>query len=153
GPETVAGVVVNAGGTTPVKIAMTEIIAKTEETIIVTGEKPLVDTKSGSTIRTVRSGDIQNQGLQSPQDVVAQHAGVSNRNNLTRVRGGRADETTFIVDGLASRNPISGESTAGNINARSVAEVNVIASGFSARYGQALSGIVDVKLKEGGDHF
>ncbi len=145
-----SGVVVTAGQVTTVKIQMDEIVAKTEETVLVTGTRPLVDTKVGGTQRTVKAEDIGHQGLQSLQDVVAQQAGVSNENNLIRVRGGRADETTFIIDGVASRNPISGESTAGSVNARSVAEVNVIASGFSARYGQALSGIVDVTLKEGG---
>jgi len=150
---TVPGVAVSAGGTTPVKIAMSEIVVKTEETVIVKGDRPLIDTKSGSTTRTVKKEDIANQGLQSLSDVVAQQAGVSSDNNQIRVRGGRADETTFIVDGVTNRDPISGESTAGSINARSVAEVNVIASGFSARYGQALSGIVDVKLKEGGQKF
>src|SRR5262249_29695635 len=121
-----------------------------EETIEVKGSRPLVDTKVGGTQRTVKAEDIGHQGLQNLQDVVAQQAGVTDENNQIRVRGGRADETTFIIDGGASRNPHSGESTAGSINARSVAEVNIIASGFSARYGQALSGIVDVTLKEGG---
>ena len=153
GAESVAGVTVTAGATTPVRITMAEIVVKQEETVIVTGERPLIDTKSGSTMRTVRKEDIENQGLQSLSDVVAQQAGVSSDNNQIRVRGGRADETTFIIDGVTNRDPISGESTAGSINARSVAEVNVIASGFSARYGQALSGIVDVKLKEGGQKF
>ena len=153
GPETVTGVVVTAGQATATKIQMTEIVVKQEETVVVTGTRKLVDVKEGGTIRTVRSEDIQNQGLQNLQDVVSQQAGVSSENNQIRVRGGRSDETTFIIDGVTNRDPISGESTAGSINARSVAEVNVIASGFSARYGQALSGIVDVKLKEGGQKF
>ncbi len=150
---TVGAVTVTAGQTASVKIAMPEIVVKTEAVFNVTGERPLVDVKEGSTRRTVRADDIQNQGLQSLQDVVAQQAGVSSENGQIRVRGGRADETTFIIDGVTNRDPISGQSTAGSINARSVAEVNVIASGFSARYGQALSGIVDVKLKEGGQKF
>jgi outer membrane receptor protein involved in Fe transport len=152
-PETVTGITVRAGGVTPVKLGMTEIVVKTEETLNVTGERPLVNTKEGGTRRVITAEDIENRGLQNLGDVVAQSAGVSSENNQIRVRGGRADETTFIIDGVTNRNPISGESTAGNINARSVAEVNVIASGFSARYGQALSGIVDVKLKEGGQNF
>src|SRR5262249_31082695 len=69
------------------------------------------------------------------------------------IRGGRSDETIFVVDGVTNRNLISGQSTAGNINARSVAEVNVITGGFDAKYGQALSGVVDVKLKEGSDKY
>jgi outer membrane receptor protein involved in Fe transport len=153
GAETVAGVTVTAGGVTPVKIAMSEIVVKTEEQIEVKGTRAMIDVKEGGTIRTVNAQDIQNQGLQNLQDVVAQQAGVSSENNQIRVRGGRADETSFIIDGVTNRDPISGESTAGSINARSVAEVNVIASGFSARYGQALSGIVDVRLKEGGQRF
>lgn len=152
GPETVAGVVVRAGQTTPLKITMQEIVVKQESTLVVTGQK-LVDVKQGGTVRNVKAEDIENQGLQTLTEVVQQQAGVSNENNLIRVRGGRADETTFLIDGLANRNPISGESTAGSVNARSVAEVNVITSGFSARYGQALSGIVDVRLKEGGSQF
>jgi hypothetical protein len=150
---TTPGVTVVAGQTVPVKIGMAEIVVKTEETVIVTRERPLIETKEGGTVRRITAADIGERGLQSLQDVVAQQAGVSSENGQIRVRGGRADETTFIIDGVTSRDPISGESTAGSINARSVAEVNVIASGFSARYGQALSGIVDVKLKEGGQNF
>ncbi|MEP7029007.1 MAG: TonB-dependent receptor, partial [Candidatus Eisenbacteria bacterium] len=134
GAETVAGVVVTAGASTPVKISMGEVVVKQEETVLVTGDRPLVNVKEGGTIRTIKAEDIQNRGLQNLQDVVAQQAGVSSENNQIRVRGGRADETTFIIDGVTSRDPISGQSTAGSINARSVAEVNVIASGFSARY-------------------
>jgi outer membrane receptor protein involved in Fe transport len=145
-----AGVTVVAGQVASVKITMEEIVVKTIEQVEVKGTRPLVDTKAGGTRHTVTQEDIGHQGLQNLNDVVAQQAGVSNENGLIRVRGGRADETTFFIDGVASRNPISGESTAGSINARSVAEVSVISSGFSARYGQALSGIVDVKLKEGG---
>jgi hypothetical protein len=153
GPSTTAGVVVTAGQTTRLKITMEEVVVREEETVIVTGERPLVDVKTGGTVRSVKKEDIENQGLRTLTSVIAQQAGVSNEGNLIRVRGGRADETTFMIDGIANRNPISGESTAGSVNARSVAEVNVITSGFSARYGQALSGIVDVKLREGGDKF
>jgi len=149
-PGNASNVVVTAGQVTTVKITMEEIVAKTEETVEVKGTRPLVDTKVGGTVSRVRAEDIGHQGLTSLQDVVAQQTGVSNENNQIRVRGGRSDETTFLIDGVANRNPVSGDNTAGSINARSVAEVNVISSGFSARYGQALSGIVDVTLKEGG---
>ncbi len=151
--ETMSGVVVTSGQATPLRITMQEIVVKEEETVLVTGERPLVDVKQGGTVRNIRPEDIKNQGLQTLTEAIQQQAGVTNEGNLIRVRGGRADETTFLIDGIANRNPISGESTAGSVNARSVAEVNVITSGFSARYGQALSGIVDVRLKEGGSRF
>ncbi len=148
--QTSAGVVVRAGQTTSLRISMTEIVVKSEKEVVVTGTKPLVDVKAGGTIRTVKSEDIENQGLQTINDVVAQQAGVSNEENVLRVRGGRGDEVTIFVDGVAFRDPISGESTAGKLSARSVAELSLVSSGFAARYGQALSGIVDVRLKDGG---
>jgi outer membrane receptor protein involved in Fe transport len=153
GAETTAGVVVTAGRTTTLRIAMTEVVVATEKEVVVSGTRPLVDTKSGGTIRTVRAEDISNQGLQTIADVVASQAGVSNEENVLRVRGGRGDEVTIFVDGVAFRDPISGESTAGKLSARSVAELTLISSGFSARYGQALSGVVDVRLKDGGPQF
>lgn len=153
GAETVAGVVVAAGRTTTLKIPMGEVVVATEKEVVVLGTRPLVDTKTGGTIRTVRAEDIANQGLQTIADVVAAQAGVSNEENVLRVRGGRGDEVTIFVDGVAFRDPISGESTAGKMSARSVAELTLISSGFSARYGQALSGVIDVRLKDGGPQF
>ena len=34
------------------------------------------------------------------------------------VRGGRADETVFVINGVANRDLITGQSTAGQLNAR-----------------------------------
>ncbi len=151
--EASEGVVVRAGQTTALKLAMTEVVVKSEKEVVVSGTRPLVDVKTGGTIRTVRAEDIENQGLQTINDVVAQQAGVSNEENVLRVRGGRGDEVTIFVDGVAFRDPISGESTAGKLSARSVAELSLVSSGFAARYGQALSGIVDVRLKDGGQQW
>ncbi len=151
--QTLPGVVVRAGQTATLRIEMTEIVVATEKEVIVTSDRPLVDVKTGGTIRTVKSEEISNQGLQTIADVVASQAGVSNEENVLRVRGGRGDEVTIFVDGVAFRDPISGESTAGKLSARSVAELTLISSGFSARYGQALSGVVDVRLKDGGSKF
>jgi hypothetical protein len=69
------------------------------------------------------------------------------------VRGGRADETVFVVNGVANRDLVTGQSTAGQLNARSIAEVNVATGAYDVRYGNALSGVVEIKLKEGGDKF
>ena len=66
---------------------------------------------------------------------------------------GRADETVFVVNGVANRDLVTGQSTAGQLNARSVAEVNVATGAYDVRYGNALSGVVEINLKEGTDKF
>ncbi|MEZ4654739.1 MAG: TonB-dependent receptor plug domain-containing protein [Candidatus Eisenbacteria bacterium] len=70
------------------------------------------------------------------------------------IRGGRADETLYVIEGTQMRDLLSGESQGGSaVGAKAVAEVNVITGGFDAKYGQALSGIVEAKLKEGSEEY
>ena len=45
-----------------------------------------------------------------------------------------------MVNGVANRDLVTGQSTAGQLNARSVAEVNVATGAYDVRYGNALSG-------------
>lgn len=152
-PESRASVAVPAGGAARVEFKLKEIVVRQEKEVVVTGERPLVEVNVGTSVRSVTSKDIANLPVQTLSDVLEKQAGISKENDQLHVRGGRADETVFVVDGVVNRNLISGQSTAGNINARSVAEVNVITGGFDAKYGQALSGVVDVKLKEGSDRY
>ena len=56
-----------------------------------------------------------------------------------------------MVNGVANRDLVTGQSTAGQLNARSVSEVNVTTGAFDVRYGNALAGIVEIHLKEGTD--
>ena len=144
-------VVVQGGAATNLEFALAEIVVAEEKEVVVTGERELVDVNVGTTIRSIDAKDIENLPVQNLIDVLQQQSGVSTENGQIHIRGGRTDETLFIVDGVNNRNLLTGESSAGKINARSVAEVNVITGGFDAKYGQALSGIVDVKLKEGSD--
>ena len=57
----------------------------------------------------------------------------------------------FVVNGVTNRDLVTGQSTAGQLNARSVAEVNVATGAYDVRYGNALSGVVEITLKEGGE--
>ncbi|MEZ4651119.1 MAG: TonB-dependent receptor [Candidatus Eisenbacteria bacterium] len=125
-------------------------VGKTEE-VVVTGERPLVDVEQGATVRSVTADDIKELVVRPTLDsVVEQQAGVTRDRDKIHVRGGRSDETLYVVDGVEMRDLLSGESSGGSaVSSRSVAEVNIITGGFDAQYGQALSGIIDAKLKEG----
>src|SRR4030095_684817 len=68
-------------------------------------------------------------------------------------RGGGADETVCVVNGVVNGDVVPAQSTAGQLNARSVQEVNVATSAYDVRYGNALSGVVEIRLKEGSDKF
>ena len=136
-------------------IRMAETSVGNVEEVIVTAERPLINVDDGATIRQVTADDIKELTVQPTLDsVVEQQAGVTKDRGKLHIRGGRSDETLYIVDGVQMRDILSGESKGGNaISARSVAEVNIITGGFDAKYGQALSGIVEAKLKEGSNEY
>ena len=152
-PASQPGVVVTAGKPTPLKFVLEEIVVHEEKAIEVTAERRLVDVRQGSTVRSVTSNEIRNLPVQTITEVLQQQAGISTDADQIHVRGGRADETLFMVNGVANRDQITGQSTAGQLNAHSVAEVNVATGAYDVRFGNALSGLVEVKLKEGTDHF
>lgn len=152
-PESRTGVTVAGGRSTVVNFQLEDIVVRQEKPIEVTAERRLVEVRQGATIRSVSASEIRNLPVQTISEVLQQQAGISTENDQIHVRGGRADETIFVVNGVANRDLVTGQSTAGQLNARSVAEVNVATGAYDVRYGNALSGIVEVKLKEGGDGF
>jgi hypothetical protein len=152
-PESSPQVVVTSGKATVVNFQLTDIVVHEEKQVEVSAERPLVEVRQAATIRSVSAAEIRNLPVQTIGDVLKQQAGVSSDADQIHVRGGRTDETIFVVNGVVNRDLVTGGSTAGQLNARSVAEVNVATGAYDVRYGNALSGVVEVKLKEGGDHF
>jgi hypothetical protein len=152
-PGSQPAVAVTAGKTVAVNFQLSEIVVAQEKTIEVSAERRLVEVKQGATIRSVNANEIRNLPVQTIGEVLQQQAGINTDADQIHVRGGRSDETVFVVNGVTNRDLVTGQSTAGQLNARSVAEVNVATGAYDVRYGNALSGIVEIKLKEGSDRF
>jgi outer membrane receptor protein involved in Fe transport len=150
-PDSRTGVVVSAGRPAAINFTLEEQVVATTKEVEVTAERRLVETRQGTTVRSTNASEIRNLPVQTISEVLQQQAGISTENDQIHVRGGRADETIFVVNGVANRDLVTGQSTAGQLNARSVAEVNVATGAYDVRFGNALSGVVEVKLKEGGD--
>jgi outer membrane cobalamin receptor len=150
-PDGRAGVVVTAGKPAVVNFSLEEIVVREEKAIEVNAERRLVEVRQGATVRSVNANEIRNLPVQTISDVLQQQAGINTENDQIHVRGGRSDETVFVVNGVANRDLVTGQSTAGQLNARSVSEVNVATGAYDVRFGNALSGVVDVTLKEGSD--
>lgn len=146
-------VVVVAGRSVTLNFALEDVVVREEKAVEVTAERRLVEVKQGATVRSVGAGEIRNLAVTTVGDVLQQQAGISTDAEQIHVRGGRADETVFVVNGVANKDLITGQSTAGQLNARSVAEVNVATGAYDVRFGNALSGVVEIKLKEGGEKY
>jgi outer membrane receptor protein involved in Fe transport len=142
---------VAAGGTSTLRFALRKrAAAGTTKKIVVLDTRPLVDVAEISTVRETRAEDIRKLTVDAIADVVSRQVGVSGDEQSLHVRGGRSDETLFRIESVAMKNVVTGAPVGAALSAKAVQEIRVITGGYEAEYGQAISGVVDVELKEPG---
>jgi hypothetical protein len=70
-------------------------------------------------------------------------------------RGGRLGQQAFILDGLGLKNQL--DASTGSLGIRvppdMLTEASLVTNGFSARYGQAVSALVNLVTRDGGDQW
>ncbi len=147
------GVPVEPGQTEILEVELEESILAFGEEIEVIGERPLLEVDLTSSEESFSSRDIENKIVESLDDIVAQQAGVVKKDGEIHIRGGRADESMYIIDGVSVKDPLSGYGNTVYVNPGAIKELKVVTGGFNAEYGQAMSGIIDVVTKEGDDIF
>jgi len=147
-------IIVSPEAAVTLSFRLKETVAKQEKEILVTGERPLVEVEKASSTRSYNQEELKRLTVLPTLDsVVEQAPGVTRDNNEIHIRGGRADETLFIIDGVEMRDVLTGVSKGENISSRSIAEVNIITGGFDAQYGNAMSGVIEAKTKEGTEDY
>jgi len=127
--------------------------AGTTKKIVVLETRPLVDVAEVSTVRSTTAEDISKLTVDQVSEVVTRQVGVSGSGDDIHIRGGRVDETLFRIESVAMKNAVTGAPVGGTLSAKAVKEIQVTTGGYQAEYGQAISGVVDVELKEAGDKF
>jgi len=150
-------VVVNSGVITDV-LARLDIIAVDE--IVVEDERFTKPGDISTSIRNLTSEEIRSVpgGFEDVGRVVQTLPGVSfvndGRNDLI-VRGGSPTENLFVVDNFSipNINHFGSQGATGGpvsiINLNFIRDVNFITGGFSAKYGDKLSSVLEIKQREG----
>ncbi|MBN2172115.1 MAG: TonB-dependent receptor [Candidatus Krumholzibacteriota bacterium] len=116
--------------------------------VVVTAARPPVELDLTSSKATLSREEIAALPVQNLDDVVNLQAGVVEGH----FRGGREGEVQYQVDGVSVNN-VFDNSTSINVDRSLLQEVQVISGTFDAEYGQAMSGVVNAVLKEGGREF
>jgi outer membrane receptor protein involved in Fe transport len=147
------GTKIEAGKTKQLDIKLEESVLTLSQDVIVIGEKPLLDVEETQSKKIVSKEDIENSIVENINDVVVQQAGVIKSDNSIHIRGGRAYENAFLLDGVSVQDPLSGTGFGLQLSANAIEEVEVITGGFNAEFGQATSGVVNVRTKEGSDKY
>jgi len=136
------GIKVRPGQTTVLDFNMEETVLTLGEEVVVLGSKPLFDVDETASVARVTS-----------EDILSEQVGVTTQDNEIHIRGGRIDESMFVVDGQSVKDPLSGYSGNLFVNPEAIQELEIVTGGYNAEYGQAMSGVVNIRLKEGRDHF
>jgi len=147
------GIKVRDDAPVTVDFAMEETVLGFGEEVIVVGKKPLFDVNETASLSRIRSDEIANKVVDNVQDILSEQIGVTTQDNEIHIRGGRIDESLFVVDGMTVKDPLSGMTGNVFVNAEAIEELEVVTGGYNAEYGQAMSGVVNIRLKEGRDHY
>ncbi len=118
------------------------------EEIVVTAERSLVQRDLTATTAVVSGDQIRSIPVENFADVINLQAGVVDGH----FRGGRIGEVGYWIDGVPVTDVFDG-SLGVSIENSSVQEVQVVTGAFNAEYGQAMSGIVNVVTRDGGNTF
>lgn len=150
----VKGVWVSADLTTHMDMEMTQKVLETAQVIEVIVERPLVDRGITASTKIVDGAAMETMPVSDFTQVMANQGGVVQtgalRSGGMHIRGGRSTEIVFVVDGVNTTDPVT--MTRGiTIDNNAIAEMTVVAGGFNAEYGEAMSGVVNIVTKEGGD--
>ncbi|MBN1482412.1 TonB-dependent receptor [candidate division KSB1 bacterium] len=139
--------------TTSQDIELEETVLEAGETVTIVAERPLVQRDMTSSLSSVASSDIEVLPASNIGDVLQLQAGVIRDGNNFHIRGGRANEVTFWVDGVEVTDVYSGQSMGARIENNAVQELQVVSGTFNAEYGKAMAGIINVITKEGGQKY
>jgi outer membrane receptor for Fe3+-dicitrate len=128
-----------------------EVNAIMVEPFEVAAERALIEVDKTGSSHYITAKEMESMPLDQVVDMIAQQPGVTLQDNEIHIRGGRADDTMFVVDGMNVSDPLAGGGYGYAIDPSIINEIEVLTGGFNAEYGQAVSGVVNVTTKEGSD--
>jgi len=142
-------VIVGLGQTKKVDLALG--LAGVSESVEVSAESPLVDVKQSARQTNIRAEQVEL--LPKGRDfttLVTQAPGANNEGKLggLSIDGASAGENRYIIDGIETTNPQTGTSGK-NLIADFVEEIQVKSSGYTAEFGGATGGVINVLTKSG----
>ncbi|HEU5357807.1 MAG TPA: TonB-dependent receptor [Gemmatimonadales bacterium] len=150
-PVTRDSLVVRPGEVLRLEVALSSVAIRVADIGITVAQDRLLDPLAPAETQRITAADLHNLPVSSLDDALAVSAGAVGQS----YRGGRVGEQAFILDGVGFKNQL--DASTGGLGVRLppdlLTEASLVTNGFSARYGQAISGLVNVVTRDGGDHW
>jgi hypothetical protein len=120
--------------------------------VVVTAGRPAIEVDVTSSQTIINADRVSEIPVNQMLDVLDFQPGVQvSRDNELEIRGGGPSEIRFQVDGIDRTDGLTAKSHT-HLNQMLVSEVTLLTGGFNAEYGNVRSGMVNVVVKEGGEH-
>jgi len=143
-------VLVRSGETSIVDVALQPAALQVDTAVVVEAvSDPVLDPLVTADVQRITADEIRRLPLTTLDEAIALTAGTVGES----YRGGRLGQQAFIIDGLGVKNQL--DAASGPLGVRvppdMLTEASLVTNGFSARYGQAVSGLVNVVTRDGGE--
>lgn len=133
--------------TTRLDIKLTPDVISLGE-VVIQAKQPLIEKDLTSSSAIITSEEIKTMPVENIFQLINLQAGVVNGT----FRGGRSNEVAYLIDGVSVTDAFNGGISV-QIENNTIRQMEVISGTFNAEYGQAMSGIVNIVTKDGGQNF
>lgn len=140
---------VRGGATSVLDLAMQPSAVPIEAITVQAVTDPVLDPLATATEQKTTGEELRRLPVTSVQEAISLSAGAVGES----YRGGRLGQESLVLDGMGVKNQLDASSNSLGIRIPTsmVTEASLTTNAFSARYGQALSGVVNVVTKDGGE--
>lgn len=149
-PERRAGIEIRTGEITRADVRLAPFAVQFAELRAVGVQDPVLDPLATATEQRITADQLRRLPVTNLQDAIALQAGVVGES----YRGGRPGQQALVLDGFGIKNQLDASTNGSSpiqIPPDLITSATLATNGFSARYGQAISGVVDVTTRDGGD--
>jgi hypothetical protein len=153
-PVTQTQVTVLLDLTTPLEFKLSSTPVELEGGVTVVATRPLIQKDLTSSTDIVRREQMDNlPNAVGIQPVISNMAGTMvDDAGFLHVRGGREATVSYFLDDIYIQDPLVGQPGT-RVSPEALEELNLTTGGFTAEYGEALSGVVSAITREGGPSF
>ena len=139
---------VSADLTTHLDLTLNPSVLEGEE-VIVHAAKDIIEKDLSGTRAVVTQEQFDALPITQMVEALTLQSGVANSGNYLYVRGGRANQVAYLIDGVYVQDPLMG-TFANDLGTNTIQELTLLSGTFNAEYGNAMSGIVNIVTRQGG---
>jgi hypothetical protein len=150
-PMAFDSVLVRSGETVLLNVSLESLALQIESIAVTAVPDRVLDPMAPQDLQRVTGEEIRRLPVTTIEEAVALSAGAVGES----YRGGRLGEQAFVLDGIGVKNQL--DASTGSLGIRIppdiLTEASLVTNGFSARYGQAISGLINVVTKDAGERW